>query len=140
MNTGQHGSRVGRWLAGSALAAACLAAGAPPAAAQPATLEGAWSGGGVVILPSGDRERARCRAIFRRAGGGGFGMNATCATASTRVSQSAQLARISANRFAGDFFNSEYGVSGSITITVQGNHLSAALNGGGGSAHFNLSR
>jgi hypothetical protein len=111
----------------------------PQAAAQPASLEGSWSGGGVVIFPSGDRESARCRATFRRAGTG-FGMNAVCATASARVAQSAQLARISANRFAGEFYNAEYSVSGSITITVRGNHISAALNGGGGSAHFNLSR
>jgi hypothetical protein len=111
----------------------------PQAAAQPVSLEGSWSGGGVVVFPSGDRESARCRATFRRAGSG-FGMNAVCATASARVAQSAQLARISANRFAGEFYNAEYSVSGSITITVRGNHISAALNGGGGSAHFNLSR
>ena len=109
------------------------------AAAQPVSLEGYWSGGGVVVFPSGDRESARCRATFRRAGSG-FGMNAVCATASARVAQSAQLARISANRFAGEFYNAEYSMSGSITITVRGNHISAALNGGGGSAHFNLSR
>ena len=109
------------------------------AAAQPVSLEGSWSGGGVVVFPSGDRESARCRATFRRAGSG-FGMNAVCATASARVAQSAQLARISANRFAGEFYNAEYSMSGSITITVRGNHISAALNGGGGSAHFNLSR
>jgi hypothetical protein len=67
-------------------------------------------------------------------------MSAVCATASARVAQTAQLARTSANRFAGEFYNSEYGVSGEITVTVQGNRLSAALNGGGGSAHFNLRR
>ena len=67
-------------------------------------------------------------------------MNAVCATASARVAQSAQLARISANRFAGEFYNPEYSISGSISITVQGNRMSASLSGGGGSAHFNLSR
>ncbi|HJU32688.1 MAG TPA: hypothetical protein VJ740_14585 [Hyphomicrobiaceae bacterium] len=134
---------VGRgWFSSLTAGAAVLGAlmfAVPQAAAQPASLEGSWSGGGVVIFPSGDRESARCRATFRRAGTG-FGMNAVCATASARVAQSAQLARISANRFAGEFYNAEYSVSGSITITVRGNHISAALNGGGGSAHFNLSR
>ena len=67
-------------------------------------------------------------------------MNAVCATPSARVAQTAQLARTSANRFAGEFYNAEYAVSGSITITVKGNRLSAALSGGGGTAHFNLSR
>jgi len=94
----------------------------------------------VVTFPSGDRERARCQATFRRAGGSNFGMRAVCATASARIAQSAQLYRTSANRFSGEFYNPEYAISGSITITVQGNRLSAALSGGGGSAHFNLSR
>ena len=131
--------RPKRQLANAVLLAACILAASPPAIAQQATLEGAWSGSGVVVFPSGDREKAQCRATFRRSGGS-FGMSAVCATASARVAQTAQLARTSANRFAGEFYNSEYGVSGEITVTVQGNRLSAALNGGGGSAHFNLRR
>jgi hypothetical protein len=67
-------------------------------------------------------------------------MNAICATASTRVAQSAELARTSANRFSGEFYNSEYSFSGSIALTVQGSRLNATLVGGAGSAHFKLSR
>lgn len=67
-------------------------------------------------------------------------MNAVCATASTRVVQSGEVARIAANRFSGEIYNPEYSVSGSITITVRGNRLSASLTGGGGSGYFNLSR
>jgi hypothetical protein len=67
-------------------------------------------------------------------------MSAVCATASVRVAQSAKLARVSANRFTGSFYNAEYNVSGSIAITVHGNRLSASLSAGGGTAHFNLSR
>ena len=122
------------------LAAVCVLAMSPPAAGQQAGLEGTWNGTGTVVLPSGDRERARCRAVFRRQSSNKFGMNAVCATASTRVAQSAELARTSANRFSGEFYNSEYSFSGSIAITVQGNRLTATLVGGGGSAHFNLTR
>ena len=129
----------GRSVARGVVFAACLLAASPPTLAQQASLEGTWSGGGTVILPSGDRERARCRVTFRRVGNG-FGMNANCATSSTRVAQTAELSRISATRFSGQFYNAEYSISGSIVISVQGNHLSASLNGGGGSAYFNLSR
>lgn len=124
----------------SFLVAACILAMSPPALGQQAGLEGTWNGTGTVILPSGDRERARCRATFHRQSSNSIGMNAMCATASTRIAQSAELTRTSANRFSGEFYNSEYSFSGSIAITVQGNRLNATLVGGGGSAHFNLTR
>lgn len=112
------------------------ATGAQP----PVSLEGTWSGNGQVHLPSGASEAARCRASFRRAGGNTFHMNAVCATQSARVVQTASLERVSANRFVGDFHNAEYNVSGHITISIKGSGLSASLSGGGGSAHFHLSR
>ena len=67
-------------------------------------------------------------------------MSAQCATTSVRVAQTASLRRSAANHFKGDFYNAEYGVSGTITITVHGNKLSASLSGGGGSAHFTMSK
>ena len=77
---------------------------------------------------------------FRRQSGNTFGMSAQCATASVRVAQTAAVERIGANRFTGSFYNAEYAVSGTITITVNGNRLNATLSGGGGSAFFTLSR
>lgn len=124
--------------AGIAAMAAVDVGGA--AAAEPASLEGSWSGGGTVRFPSGDAERARCRASFRKRGGSAFAMTAVCATASARVEQTAFLQRTGANRFSGDFNNAEFGVSGSINVTVNGNSLSASLSGGGGSAQFHLGR
>ncbi len=112
----------------------------PAAQAQEAKLEGAWSGGGQIVFPSGEKERARCRASFRRQGGRDYGMSATCATASTKVQQTARITHVSGNRFRGEFFNQEHGISGSVRITVTGNRLDASLSGGGGSAEFSLSR
>ena len=111
-----------------------------PAYGQQAGLDGSWSGSGQVTLPSGATERARCRATFRRQSGNTFGMSAQCATASIRVAQTAALVRVGANRFTGDFYNAEYAMSGTITITVHGNKLNASLSGGGGSASFALSK
>ena len=103
-------------------------------------LAGSWSGSGQVVLPSGNTEKARCKVSFSKAGGKSYGMNAVCASSSTKVSQTGSLEQIGPNKFAGDFTNSEYGVSGSISLTLNGNSLSASLSGGGGSAFFNLSR
>ena len=135
-----HQAPSKRALVRSLVVVAGILAAPPAAVGQQASLEGTWNGTGTVIFPSGERERARCRATFQRQSSSRFGMNAVCATASARVAQSAQLARTSANRFSGEFYNAEYSFSGSIAITVQGNRLSASLVGGGGTAHFNLTR
>lgn len=119
-------------------ALALLTAGAGAAAAQ--SLVGSWAGAGTIIYPSGEKERARCRATFRTSGGGGVSMHAVCATASARVIQNADLSRLTSSTYAGEFYNTEYGIQGSIRIKVQGNKLSASLSGGGGSAHFSLNR
>lgn len=116
-----------------------LAAGTSPAAAQ--SLAGSWAGGGTITYPSGEKERARCRATFRNSGGGGVAMHAVCATASARVVQNAALAHLTGGTYAGDFYNTEYGIQGSIRIRLHSaNKLSASLNGGGGSAQFSLNR
>ena len=124
-----------------AVAAAVLWTSAPrPAMAQAANLQGTWSGGGRVVLPSGDTERARCRATFRQQSATTFSMSADCATASTRIAQVARVRRASASSFEGQFYNRQYDISGTIRITVQGDRLSASLSGGGGRGTFSLSR
>ena len=125
------------------LAAGLAAAGflaAQSAAAEPASLEGSWSGGGTVNFSSGASERARCRVRFSRYSSTVFGMNAVCATTSARVAQTATVERVGANRFAGTFYNPEYGVSGIINIVLGGNRLSASLRGDAGSAQLSFSR
>lgn len=122
---------------------AILSVGVPavPTLAQDrSVLGGTWHGGGYLVLPSGDRERANCRATFRNQGGSSYSMTAVCATASTRVQQSAEIVRTGGGNFAGSFYNAEYGISGSIALRLSGNRLSASLNGGGGSAQFSLRR
>lgn len=114
--------------------------GAAQAQQDRSSLGGSWSGGGVLVTPSGNRERATCRATFRNQGGSSYAMSATCATASARVQQTAQISRTGGNNFAGSFHNAEYGVSGSISLRVNGNRLSASLDGGGASASLSLSR
>ena len=139
----RYSSRMALFVSASSLAAALLAATSASvggAKAQSVSLEGSWSGGGQIIFPSGESERARCRASFRRNGGESFGMSAICATPSARVQQNAEITRVSGNRYRGEFFNREYGLSGSIRIVVEGDSLEASLSGGGGSAQLSMNR
>jgi hypothetical protein len=112
----------------------------PAVKAQSADLSGSWSGGGVVSFASGSTERARCRAHYSRRSSNSYVLNATCATASGRATQSASLRSIGANRYQGSFYNSDYGVSGSISVVVRGNTQSVHLSSSAGSASLQLSR
>ncbi len=122
------------------LGAIALAAGIlsfTPAVVLAGDLSGAWSGGGSVSLASGAKEKARCRANYGSAGSG-YAMTATCATSSIKVSQTAKLRKAGANSYAGTFYNAEYGITGKIRVTVNGNRQSVYLSGDAGSAAFSL--
>lgn len=127
-------------LLGIGLLAAGLGTSVMPTTALAAELAGSWSGSGSITLPSGARENARCNVSYSRSSGSGYTAFATCATKSARVSQSAKLQRVSGNSYAGSFYNSEYDVSGSMSVTVSGSSQSVYLSGGGGEASFRLSK
>jgi hypothetical protein len=103
-------------------------------------LSGAWSGSGSVTFPSGDTEKARCKVQFHKEGGKSYGMQAVCASSSARVQQTASLEQVGPNKYSGTFVNPDFNVTGTIHVIVSGASISASLAGGGGSAHFNLSR
>jgi hypothetical protein len=111
-----------------------------PKKAAPIGLEGSWSGGGSVSFASGAREQARCRAHYRRAGRSGYTVNATCATASGRASQTATVRQVGENSYSGSFYNSEYSISGVIHVVVRGASQTVRLNSDSGWAVINLSR
>jgi hypothetical protein len=113
---------------------------APSTLAGSSGLDGSWGGRGKIVFPSGETERARCRAHFRSRGGNTYSMNAVCATSSARVEQVARIRRVGGNIYRGDFFNEEHGIAGSIRILLKGGRLIASLTGGGGSAEFLLKR
>jgi hypothetical protein len=127
---------------GSAMAALLAAgiAGLSDTGHAQTRLDGSWSGGGAVIFASGARERASCRAHFRRAGRTSYSLRATCATASGRASQTATVHLIGSNRYQGRFYNSEYDFSGTISIVVRGNSQSVYLSSSTASASIRLSR
>jgi hypothetical protein len=108
--------------------------------AQPVSLEGSWRGAGSVAFASGQRERAECRAHYRRASSASYTVTATCATPSGRATQTATLRHVGGNTYQGRFHNSEYDVSGTIYVTVGGNRQSVRLTSESGSASFELRR
>lgn len=111
----------------------------PSEAESAASLSGSWSGGGWVSFASGSKEKARCHARYS-GGGGSYTVNATCATASGKASQTAQVFKVSGSTYKGSFFNSDYNVRGTIRVTVRGKSQSVSLSGDGASAQLNLSR
>jgi hypothetical protein len=133
---------------GAAIAlVAALAFGLPHAGnaqavkkASIASLEGSWSGGGSVSFASGAKERARCRAHYRRAGKNSYTVNATCATASGSAAQTATVRQVGENRYSGSFYNSQYSISGVIHIVVRGASQTVRLISDSGSGVFNLRR
>jgi hypothetical protein len=139
-----HASAERRLAYGFALAALVLIASVPatgqPAKKPPAGLEGSWSGGGTVSFASGSVERARCRAHYRRAGSTSYTLDATCATASGRASQTASVRQVGENKYAGSFYNSEYGISGVISVVLHGRSQTVRLRSDSGSAVISLSR
>jgi hypothetical protein len=108
--------------------------------AQSAGLEGSWHGSGSVAFASGQRERAQCRAQYRRAAGNAYTVTATCATPSGRATQTATVRQVGGNSYQGQFHNSEYNVTGTISVTASGNRQSVRLTSESGSASLELRR
>jgi hypothetical protein len=108
--------------------------------AQTASLDGSWSGAGTVSFTSGERETARCRAQYRRASTTSYLVTAICATPSGRATQTATLKHAGGNNYQGSFHNSEYNVSGTISVAVTGERQLVQLNSDAGTASFELRR
>ncbi len=118
-------------------AVACLGR---PDVALAAELNGSWNGGGSVSFSSGSSEKARCRVSYSKRSSTSYDANATCATASTKVSQTAVLRRTGENSFAGTFHNSEYNLSGTISVVIRGNAQSVHLSSSSATASLHLSK
>jgi len=110
-----------------------------PSIADPG-LAGSWRGGGWVAFSTGNKEKARCRATYRRAGKNSYRLSATCATSSGKASQTATVYQVTASRYRGSFYNTEYNVRGTIRVVVSGHSQRVSLAGDGASASLHLSR
>jgi hypothetical protein len=100
------------------LAVATLSFCVLPDAAYSEPLQGTWSGSGTVEATGGQHEKVRCRVSYSPQGSKVVAVSATCASASTTIRQTGQLSIVTPNRYVGDFYNSEYDISGRIRVSV----------------------
>jgi hypothetical protein len=127
------------------VSAAAMALGAGfvlsgPAGADPADLEGTWTGGGSVTFASGAREKARCRARFTQMSPTSYRVSGSCATQSGKVTQSAEVFKMTADRYRGNFHNPEFDVSGTISIHLHDRSMTATLTSSSGTGVLVMKR
>lgn len=103
-------------------------------------LSGTWSGGGYVQPKDGAREKVSCRVTYSPQGGTTVGVSATCATSSMTIHQTGSLTMVNPNKYVGDFYNSEFDVSGRIRVSVSGGSQTVSFGGARGAGSLSLSR
>ena len=115
-----------------------LAAGA--VGADAASVTGSWAGSGKVKLKTGQVEPIRCRIRYEESSGRTFVMTVNCAHANGTFKQSGRVVKKSASRYTGRLYSQEYGVSGDISITVNGKSQTLRAKSAKGTASITLRR
>ena len=67
-------------------------------------------------------------------------MNATCASTSAKIQQTATLNMLTENRYAGSAYNAQYGITVTISIKVNGASQSVVLKSNAGKGTITLRR
>lgn len=109
-----------------------------PDAAISAPLEGSWRGTGYVKPTDGERRQVECEVRFVPQGSKAVAVSATCRSNSTTIHQTGQLSVVTSERYIGDFYNSEYDISGRIRVIVKGSSSIVTFSGPRGSGNLNL--
>ena len=120
------------------MAVAALSFCVLPDAAYSEPLQGTWSGSGTVEPTGGQREKVRCRVSYSPQGSKVVAVSATCASASTKIRQTGQLSMVTPNRYVGDFYNSEYDISGRIRVSVSGSSQTVTFSSPRGKGSLSL--
>lgn len=94
---------------------------------QSRDLQGLWRGIGFVKPADGQREKIHCRVTFNRQSAVAYDVTAKCAGQSASITQTGRVRRTGANRYAGNFYNSDYNVYGRIQIRVHGSRQSVSF-------------
>jgi hypothetical protein len=135
-------------LRAAALAAtvAVLPSAAPSGAALADTavfagLSGAWSGGGMLKLSSGEKERLRCKASYQvSSDGNGLQQHLRCASDSYRFDVDSKIVyNADAGVLSGTWAETNYGSGGFVTGRVSTSQIEAKVDGGSFSAAISVS-
>lgn len=108
------------------------------AAAAATSLDGVWSGSGVVNPKDGVRETVRCRISYKQESEKVFGVAATCATRSRKIQQTGKLLMVGPTSYVGDFYNPGYDISGRVRVVVQGSIQTVTFQSARGSGSVSL--
>ena len=120
------------------LSALAFAAGLTAATAAP-SLEGSWSGSGV-ISHGGAADQVHCRVRYTRSGGSSYSYHSTCATETGRYELDGHITSSGGNRYSGSVSSPDYKGTGRVLLFQRGNSLSITATSGKGSAHITLSK
>jgi hypothetical protein len=109
-----------------------------PISASAASLAGTWRGNGYVAPKSAAREKVRCRVTYRKQSAKVFSVRAVCASKSATVRQTGTVLMVNRNRYIGDFYNSQFDVSGRVRVTLHGASQTVTFSGGSGHGRLTL--
>lgn len=102
------------------------------------SLDGVWSGSGVVNPKDGARESVRCRVRYRQETATVFGVSATCATRSRKIQQSGTLLKVGPTSYVGEFYNPGYDISGRVRVVIKGATQTVTFQSARGNGSVNL--
>ena len=108
-------------------------------ASAAASLEGSWSGSGV-ITHGGGSDQVHCRVRYTKAGGSAYTYTSTCATDTGRYDLSGRIRSSGGNRYTGTVSSPNYKGTGKVLLFQKGNSLSITVTSGKGSARMTLGR
>ncbi len=116
------------WLYALALGLVCTPSAHSQSTFSP--LNGAWTGGGVVVLRGGTQERVRCKANYfvNQRDNAHMKLQLVCASDAYKFDLSGNLVQ-DGDTLAGDWFESIHRVGGRITGRIKGNVIDARVEG-----------
>jgi uncharacterized protein (DUF2147 family) len=123
----------------SFLSAAAFSAFVTAASAAPPSIEGSWSGKGV-ISHGGASDQVHCRVRYTKAGGSAYTYTSTCATDTGRYELLGRIKSSGGNRYTGSVSSPDYKGSGNVLLFQKGNHLSITVTNNKGSARISLTK
>lgn len=135
---------VSRMILGAGLVTMTLAVAASPASAQYAMMSpframaGSWSGGGMISMANGERERLRCRANYDVARAGDeLRLNLRCASASYNFDLTSDV-QDRGGAISGEWTEASRNAAGTLSGRAVGDHVEAEARGQNFAANLSL--
>ena len=106
--------------------------------AAPASIEGSWSGSGIVKIRN-RTDRIVCRVNFDKLAQTSYRVSARCSAGDRRYEQTGRVSRVSSNRYRGYVYNAQFNDRRNVSLS-QAVLAYRQVSGRRGSANLTLSR